>query len=100
MRERSMIAGARYLMLTMGAACLVTTQLAAQARTGGISGVVKDSAGTPIPNVEVTAIKIAKVVRTDTAGRFLISSLPSGSSDFSFRRLAYSPVVLSVLIPA
>jgi hypothetical protein len=78
----------------------VTTHLAAQSRPGAISGVVKDSAGAPIPDVEVTAVKLAKSVRTDTAGRFLISALPAGSADFSFRRLAYSPVVLSVLIPA
>jgi len=95
-----MAAGARYILRTVPALCLVTTPLTAQARTGSISGVVKDSAGTPIPYVEVTALKAAKVVRTDTAGRFLISALTSGSLDFSFRRLAYSPVVLSVLIPA
>jgi hypothetical protein len=100
MREHSTNAGAKWLLGTISAACLVSTQLAAQTRTGSITGVVKDSAGTPIPNVEVTAIKAARIVRTDTAGRFLISSLPSGSSDFSFRRLAFSPVVLSVLIPA
>jgi hypothetical protein len=100
MRERSTGPGAPWVARTIGVTCLLTTHLAAQSRTGGISGVVKDSAGVPIPDVEVTAIKLAKVVRTDTAGRFLISSLPPGSADFSFRRLAYSPVVLSVLIPA
>jgi len=100
MRERSTVSGITRRALNIGAACLAATQLAAQSRPGAISGVVKDSAGTPIPDVEVTAIKAVRVVRTDTAGRFLISSLPSGSLDFSFRRLSYSPVVLSVLIPA
>jgi hypothetical protein len=100
MKERSISAGTRCLAWTIGAACLVATHLGAQAHTGSISGVVKDSAGTPIPDVEVAAIKAARVVRTDTAGRFVIPALPPGSSDFSFRRLAYSPVVLSVLIPA
>lgn len=101
MRERSMARAARWSMRMAAAVCLLATHLAAQAaRTGAISGVVKDSAGLPIPDVEVTAIKLAKVVRTDTAGRFLMSALSSGSLDFSFRRLAYSPVVLSVLIPA
>jgi hypothetical protein len=100
MRERSIVTGARSLAWTLGALCLATTHVAAQSRAGAISGVVKDSAGVPIPDVEVTAIKLAKIVRTDTAGRFLIAALPSGSSDFSFRRLAYSPVVLSVLIPS
>jgi len=100
MRERSIVAGARSLAWIVGAMCLATTHLGAQSRAGAISGIVKDSAGMPIPDVEVTAIKLAKVVRTDTAGRFVIAALPSGSADFSFRRLAYSPIVLSVLIPA
>lgn len=100
MRECSLATSARWGARAVVAMCLVATNLAAQARTGSISGVVKDSAGMPIPSVEVTAIRSAKVVRTDTAGRFLISALTPGSSDFSFRRLAYSPVVLSVLIPA
>jgi carboxypeptidase family protein/TonB-dependent receptor-like protein len=100
MRECSMATGGQWVARSGVAVCLLATHLAAQARTGAISGVVKDSAGVPIPDVEVTAIKFAKVVRTDTAGRFLIPALASGSLDFSFRRLAYSPLVLSVLIPA
>jgi hypothetical protein len=72
---------------------------AAQARAGAVSGVVKDSSGQVLANVEVTALKIGKVVRTDTAGAFLIAGIPSGSTDLTFRRLAYEPVVLSVQIP-
>jgi hypothetical protein len=76
------------------------TPLAAQTPNGAIAGVVKDSSGAPIPNVEVTAIKIAKVVRSDSAGRFVLSRLPAGSTDFTFRRLAYAPVVLSIEVPS
>lgn len=68
-------------------------------RAGAVSGTVKDSSGNPIPDVEVTALKIAKVVRTDTAGEFVIGGIPSGPTDLSFRRLAYSPVVRSVEVP-
>jgi hypothetical protein len=100
MREYSPATSARRSAGLVVAMCVAASSVAAQVRTGAISGVVKDSAGMPIPSVEVTAIKSAKVVRTDTAGRFLISALAAGSADFSFRRLAYSPVVLSVLIPA
>jgi hypothetical protein len=100
MRERSIAARVRLLACTVGAVCLATTHIAAQNLGGAITGIVKDSAGTPIPDVEVTALKIAKVVRTDTAGRFTLSRLPSGSADFSFRRLAYAPVVLSITVPS
>lgn len=100
MRKRSIVVGARCLAWSMGAACLMTTHLGAQGRTGAITGVVKDSAGTPIPDVEVTAIRTVKSVRTDTAGRFVLSALPSGALDVAFRRLAYSPLVLSIHVPA
>jgi len=100
MRERSIHAGARRAARTIGIACLAATRLGAQRHTGSVTGIVMDSAGTPIPGVEVTALKAAKVVRTDTAGRFSLSALPPGSSDFTFRRLAYSPLVLSILVPA
>lgn len=68
-------------------------------RSGAVSGTVKDSSGNVIPDVEVTALKIAKVVRTDTAGEFVITGIPSGATQLSFRRLAYSPVVRSVEVP-
>lgn len=79
---------------------LFSNPLAAQTRTGTIVGVVKDSLGNAIPNVEVTAIKIAKAVRSDTAGRFVLNAVPAGSSDFSFRRLAFEPAVLIITVPA
>ena len=88
------------IALIVGLMCLASAPLTAQLPTGAITGVVKDSSGTPIPNVEVTAIRISKVVRTDTTGRFVLSRLPAGSADFTFRRLAYAPVVLSIVVPS
>lgn len=79
---------------------LTATAVAQQKAQGTVTGVVMDSTGAPIPNVEVTAIKAAKVVRTDTAGQFIVSGLPAGPTDLSFRRLAYAPIVLSLQVPA
>ena len=59
---------------------------------------VKDEVGAPIPNVEVSAANVASV-RTDSVGKFLLATLPPGALDVSFRRLAFSPVVLSILVP-
>lgn len=78
---------------------LAATAVAQQKPEGTVTGVVMDSTGAPIPNVEVTAIKVSKVVRTDTAGQFILGGLPPGPTDLSFRRLAYAPVVLSLQVP-
>jgi hypothetical protein len=72
----------------------------AQGVAGGVvSGVVKDETGAPIPNVEVTAVRTATTVRTDTTGQFILC-VPAGSADVSFRRLAFEPVVLMLNVVA
>jgi hypothetical protein len=38
-------------------------------------------------------------VRTDSAGRFVLSSLPPGNTEVTFRRLSYSPIALAILVP-
>ena len=77
---------------------VMASTAAAQHRTGALSGLVRDSAGTGIASVEVTVLKVAKTVRTDSAGKFFLAEVPSGSIDVSFRRLAYEPVVLSIKV--
>jgi hypothetical protein len=80
------------------ASILVASPALAQQHTGALSGLVKDSAGTAIANVEVTALSLGKVVRTDTAGKFFLPAVPSGSTKVSFRRLAYEPAILSIKV--
>lgn len=72
--------------------------LGAQARLGAIAGTVKDDLGAPIANVEVSVPSVA-TVRTDSVGKFLLASLPPGNADVSFRRLAFSPIVLAIVVP-
>ena len=92
---------ARRLTWRIGAALLLAAPAAAQHKpAGAVAGVVKDSAGAPIANVEVTAVKLAHSVRTDSAGEFTVGGLLPGPTDFRFRRLAYEPVVLVVQVPA
>ena len=78
---------------------LVATSSAAQSRPGGVAGVVKDSAGRPIENVEVTAVVSGKTARSDSLGHFILSDVPAGNVDVSFRRLAFAPVILLITIP-
>src|SRR4051812_41231007 len=81
-------------------AAVSASSLSAQSKLGAVSGVVKDSLGHVLPNVEVTALRMARVVRTDSAGTFVVAALPPGSNDLSFRRLGFEPVVLKIDIPA
>ncbi len=71
----------------------------AQAHTGAVSGVVRDSAGAAIRDVEVVAMRTGVAARTDTNGRFLLAALPPGAADLSLRRIAYAPLVVSVNVP-
>ncbi|MDB4877193.1 MAG: TonB family protein [Gemmatimonadetes bacterium] len=73
---------------------------AAQGKTGAVSGLVKDELGHPVPNVEVTVLKTSATVRTDTAGEFILSKIPAGNLDISFRRLAFEPVLLMMQVTA
>ncbi|HEY4306284.1 MAG TPA: carboxypeptidase regulatory-like domain-containing protein [Gemmatimonadaceae bacterium] len=81
-------------------ACVTTVASAQKVpRPGSISGVIRDSVGAPIPNVEIADVEAGKAVRTDSLGRFLLGDLPSGNANISFRRLSYAPVVLLIAIP-
>jgi hypothetical protein len=90
----------RVLLAGIAAATILTTPCVAQQQagtvTGVVSGMVHDSLGNILANVEVTATKVARSVRTDTAGRFVLTGLPAGTQDLSVRRLAYSPAFVSV----
>jgi hypothetical protein len=71
----------------------------AQMRSGGVSGIIKDSLGLPIADVEIADVSAGKAVRSDSLGHFLLANVPSGNVDISFRRVAYAPVVLLIAIP-
>jgi hypothetical protein len=99
MREHSFAALARHAAIAAGALGLAVAPAGGQVRTGTIFGLVRDDAGTAIPNVEVTAIKHSVTVRTDSIGKFVLA-VPSGPVDLSFRRLSFEPVTLMLMLPA
>jgi len=90
----------RLASVALGGLILASSPLGAQRRTGSLSGVVRDDAGVPIPSVEIIAIKHSLSARTDSVGRFLLSALPSGPLDLTFRRLSFEPVVVTIDLPA
>jgi hypothetical protein len=71
----------------------------AQQRLGAVGGVVKDSGGIALSNVEVMVIRSGRSVRTDSAGHFMLGSVPAGHTDIGFRRVAFEPVIVSLEIP-
>lgn len=77
----------------------IAQPLVAQQRLGAVSGVVKDSGGTALSNVEVKVMRSGRTVRTDSAGHFLLAAIPAGNADIGFRRVAFEPVIVSLQIP-
>ncbi|HEX5830516.1 MAG TPA: carboxypeptidase-like regulatory domain-containing protein, partial [Gemmatimonadaceae bacterium] len=47
--------------------------------TPDVRGVVQDTAGHPLPNVQVVIRALSRTARTDAEGRFLFRGLPAGS---------------------
>ena len=78
---------------------VVAHPMVAQPRQGAVSGIVKDSGGTALGNVEVMVMRTGRAVRTDSAGHFLLAALPAGHADIGFRRVAFEPVIVSLQIP-
>ena len=58
---------------------------------GAISGTIKDSAGTPIPGVEVVLLQQKGAVYSDSVGVFRFANIPSGKRELHFRRLGFAP---------
>lgn len=68
----------------------VTWSASAQS-VGAISGTVRDSAGAPIPGVEVVLLQTKGAVYSDSLGVFHFTDIPSGKRELHFRRLGFAP---------
>src|SRR5689334_19392207 len=82
----------------VGALAFAQTAIVQQ-RRGAVGGVVKDSGGIAVSNVEVMVMWTGRTVRADSAGHFLLAAVPSGHTDIGFRRVAFEPVIVSLQIP-
>ena len=71
---------------------LATAAWSASAQSvGAISGTVKDSAGTPIPGVEVVLLQTKGAVYSDSLGVFRFANIPAGKRALHLRRLGFAP---------
>jgi hypothetical protein len=66
---------------------LASTSIQAQQRT--LRGIVTDSAGYPLPNVEVRIMELGRVARSDPQGRFAVDRITARIVDVTLRRLGY-----------
>src|SRR5881628_165030 len=58
---------------------------------GAIRGTIKDSAGVPVPGVEVVLLQMRSAVYSDSLGVFRFANIPAGKRQLHFRRLGFSP---------
>ncbi len=89
------------------AACAVPPAVAAAApsaidslQTPVLSGVVTDTSGVPLPNVQVAIAALRRGMSTDEGGRFVFRGLPAGTHHVDAILIGYAPVHQVVVIPA
>ena len=77
----------RISVAMMALLALAGTRLDAQQRT--LRGIVTDTAGFPLPNVEVRIMDLGRMARTDVQGKFAIERISDRIVDLTLRRLGY-----------
>src|SRR5438105_1348499 len=77
-------------------ALLVPGGLSAQNGTAALAGIVTDSLRRPIAEAEVRVSGMARAVRTDSAGRFLVTALSAGIFQVAVRRIGFAPAEVTV----
>jgi hypothetical protein len=89
-RTRAIRAAA--VCIAMAARGLVAQQGAAPPPPSVLSGVVRDIAGAPLADVNVSLLGESLATRTDSAGRFVLRDIPAGSHTALFRRIGLRSV--------
>ena len=85
------------LLLGILAQFTVSTTLAAQ--NASVIGVVKDSSGAPLANVQVVASGSNRSALTDERGEFLLQGLPAGTYHLDLVRIGYASAHQVVTVP-
>jgi hypothetical protein len=81
--------------------CFATVDAGAQTQYAGLVGQVRDSAGHPVPGVELRLKGLDEFrTRTDDSGGFRLSSLPAGPASVVIRRLGFAPSSVDVKLRA
>ena len=88
------------LVLALGAAAVLTGPVFAQATSGQVSGIVTDTAGIPLPGVQVSSDGSARTVITSQDGRYLLGGIAAGQRSMHARRLGFRAHSTTVMVAA
>ena len=89
---------ARWCVVLLLAVAGSASPASAQARAA-LVGVVRDSAGNPVPGAEVRLIGDADAIaRTNDSGGFRLAALRTGPASFRFRRMGFLPATVNLVL--
>lgn len=91
-------ASARVIAALDSAAARHDSVLPALTGNASATGVVRTSTGIAVGEAQVNVAGAAPVVRTDSAGRYLLHGLPAGSQQLEVRRVGYSRARVAVAL--
>jgi hypothetical protein len=77
------------VLVAGAAAALLLASARVDAQQRNLRGIVTDTAGYPIPNVDVRIMDIGRMTRTDVKGAFAIDRISDRVVDVTVRRLGY-----------
>lgn len=83
------------LILILG----IAPRLQAQRQLHTVRGVVKDTEGAAVPDVEILLESPRRGARSDAAGRFVLDSVPQGERRLLVRRIGYLALNYTVTVP-
>jgi hypothetical protein len=92
MRSRA-VSGTKLL-----ATLLILCASQAFAQQGVVGGIVVDTAGAAIEDVDVGILSARRLTKTNDKGRFRFTGVPAGDVEVSVRRLGYEPQKLNVVV--
>jgi len=81
-------------LLVLAVMWSLPAEVHAQRRT--VNGVVRDSAGAPIPEADVSIPVAHLLTRTDNSGAFALTRVEPGQTELTVRRLGYVPQSLQI----
>ena len=100
MPRRLLLRTVARVLATVLVAVTASPRTAVAAAPPPVRGIVVDTAGQPLANVQVVATELQRVVVTDDAGRFTIGAAPVGTLHLTIVYVGYAPVHEVVTVPA
>jgi iron complex outermembrane receptor protein len=87
-----------FLAVALGATLPGVSTATTDPSSPTLSGIVSDTAGTPLSQVRVTILETHRTTTTDLEGRYVLPGLPPGTYGVSFALVGYAPQVRRVML--